>query len=378
MLATMQGRQAPAPQPEAELWMGAHPSAPSEVELEEGPRNLGDLAPDLPFLLKILAIAAPLSLQVHPSTEQAREGFARENARGVAHDAPDRNYKDDRAKPETVVALTEMWLLSGERGASQLREVGHALEMEWPAELARQESAVRAALALPEHEAREAVRECVAAASRARMAGSAPGGPGAEAARPLDPDATVPEQAVQLIDLLHRHYPDDPGMLVALSMNLVRLRPGQAMHTPAQQLHAYVSGTAVEIMGCSDNVLRAGLTGKHMDVPELLAVMARQQAPVELLDPQDDGAGCVDYPLWDPRLRLTRLTLDTAHPISRMVPHASVVLVTEGRAVVRSSLPGAPSHEVTAGHSLLHLGESATAEFSGEGVLFLVTSVSDS
>ena len=131
VLAEMQGRPGPTEQPEAELWMGAHRSAPSRVSVDGQQRGLDELAPHLPFLLKILAIDAPLSIQVHPTSDQAREGFERENAAGIALDAPHRNYKDPHAKPETVVALTDMWLLAGQQSRAQLSAVAEDLGLSW-------------------------------------------------------------------------------------------------------------------------------------------------------------------------------------------------------------------------------------------------------
>lgn len=372
VLATMQGRPVPSDQPEAELWMGAHPSAPSVIEVGGHSKSLADVLPDLPFLLKILAIAAPLSIQVHPSTEQAKAGFARDNDRQVPLESPSRNYKDDRAKPETVVALTGMWLLAGQQTGAQLRELAHDLRLDWLSWAANEPSALRAALTLSEEHAADSVRACVAAAARLRRTRLAHL-PRANDDVALCPKATRLERAVYLIELLDHHHPGDPGMLVALCMNLVHLHPGQAVHTPPQQLHAYISGTAVEIMGCSDNVLRAGLTEKHMDVPELLSVLAPQQAPIEILDPDFSSDGSVDYPLWDASLSLVAFQVHPEHTLRRRIRGTSVVLVAEGNVTASISAPGVSGHEIPAGHSLLYSGGTGFVEFDGQGLVFVVS-----
>lgn len=372
VLATMQGRPVPSEQPEAELWMGAHPSAPSVIEVGGHSLSLVEVVPDLPFLLKILAIAAPLSIQAHPSLQQAEEGFARDNDQRVPLESPSRNYKDDRAKPETVVALTNMWLLAGQQMCAQLRELAHELRLDWLSWAANEPSALRAALTLSEEHAADSVRACVSAAARLRRTRLAHL-PEASDDVALGPTATQLERAVHVIELLDHHYPGDAGMLVALCMNLVHLHPGQAVHTPPQQLHAYISGTAVEIMGCSDNVLRAGLTQKHMDVPELLSVLAPQQAPIEILDPDSSPDGSVDYPLWDASLSMVAVQVHRKHALRRLIPGTSVVLVAEGNVTARICEPGAPDHELRAGHSLLYSGAAGFVEFVGEGLVFVVS-----
>ena len=327
VLADLQGRPRPTEQPEAELWMGAHASAPSHVTVAGRERGLDDVAPHLPFLLKVLAIEAPLSIQVHPTSDQAREGFAREEAAGTARDAPDRNYKDERAKPETVVALTDMWLLAGQQDRDALAQLAQALALPWLARAAASPCPLRHVLELSDDDAAAAVRACVTAAGPSSQEGTVSLAPGLEPA----------ERTRRLIRLLNHHYPRDRGLLVAMCMNVVHLAPGQALFTPAQQVHAYLSGTAVEIMGCSDNVLRAGLTSKHVDVPELLAVMAEEQEPVALLEtrPTDDGA--VRYPLWDPAISLERAVVAPGAPLVRETAGTCMLLVTAGSVTARAA-----------------------------------------
>ena len=372
VLATMQGRPVPSEQPEAELWMGAHASAPSRVTLDGVQRGLDEVAPDLPFLLKILAIAAPLSIQVHPSEEQAREGFARENAAGVARDSAHRNYKDERAKPETVVALSPMWLLAGQQERADLKRLARELNLPWLADAAASECPVQYALELDDDAAAAAVRACVTAADT-----TSPRGEDADKPR-LSAEADPVERATHLIRLLTHHYPGDRGLLVALCMNMVHLAPGQALFTPDRQVHAYLSGTAVEIMGCSDNVLRAGLTAKHVDVPELLRVMATAQQPVSVLEPREAEDGVVRYTLWDPALSLAAVRVSPQRPVTRELAGVCMVLVTEGDVAVSARSAGdadAEGARATSGESLICLETPSTVTLSGDGRVFLVEAV---
>lgn len=153
-------------------------------------------------------------------------------------------------------------------------------------------------------------------------------------------------------------------------MNVVHLAPGQALFTPAQQVHAYLSGTAVEIMGCSDNVLRAGLTPKHVDVAELLRVMSRTSEPVAVMEPRAEPGGTVSYPLWDPAVSLVSARVSPGNPVRRELAGTCMVLVTEGEVTV---VPG--NVRASAGQSLICLEGPGTATIEGEGQVFLVEAV---
>ncbi len=284
-IAELLGRPAPTPKPEAEMWMGAHPRAPSRIT---DPSGLGTLdqaiAADpvgllgqavssrfggqLPFLFKVLAAAEPLSIQAHPDREQAQVGFRRENEAGVALDAPERNYRDANHKPELVCALTPFVALLGFR---PLHEIGRRLAALDDESLA---SALRAAsegeglrallrrLLTMDGKPRSALVERVRQEAGRREA---------------DPEW-------RWVGRLAARYPDDLGALAPLYLNLVRLQPEQALYLPAGELHAYLEGTALEIMANSDNVLRGGLTPKHVDADELLSILAfapRTPAPLE-------------------------------------------------------------------------------------------------
>ena len=236
--------------PHAELWFGTHPGSSSRLVGRDG--DLREIAGELPFLLKILAAASPLSLQAHPATAQAQEGFARENAAGIPIDAPHRNYKDPHAKPEMIYALSDGFrALCGFRPVAQTRTVldegrpGLFPELRSDADLQ------------PLFEWLLSGHPDVAAAVSqiTTVAVDAPG------------------ESWATVRLLAEHYPGDPGIAISLLLHTIVLGRGEALYLPAGNIHAYLSGLGVELMGPSDNVLRCGLTPKHVDVPELLRVV---------------------------------------------------------------------------------------------------------
>lgn len=268
----------PDGRPVAEFWMGAHTSMPSRVaggrtlvdlieqdpELILGPRVLANFGPRLPYLFKVLAAARPLSLQVHPNLQQARDGFARENADGVGLTAANRSFRDDQHKPELLYALTRFEGLSGFRKPARILDLLTGLEGKLPEairgalEADPSPTGIREAFELTlaarawiSHEDIEVtVRSC-----EARLAAGA------------DPAS---QRAFGTVVALAHWYLGDPGAVASLMLNHCTLEPGEAMFVPAGVAHAYLSGLGLEIMASSDNVLRAGLTPKHIDVEALL------------------------------------------------------------------------------------------------------------
>lgn len=233
---------------------------------------------ELPYLLKFLAPATPLSLQVHPSIEQARAGYERENQQGIAPAAFNRSYKDRNHKPELVYALTQFEALVGFRSPRRILNVLEGLGTELTARL---EQCIRAEpdargvrdafaflLSADTRPSEDAVAEVVDACT-ARLAADSPS-PRADA----------------LVGKLAANYAGDPGVVASLLMNPVTLHPGEAMFTPAGTVHAYTAGLGLEIMANSDNVLRAGLTNKYVDVPELLNVVETVAAPPIRIAPE--------------------------------------------------------------------------------------------
>lgn len=335
-IAALTGRPTPSAEPEAELWMGAHPVAPSLVErdgarasldavIARAPaRELGDdvvreLGPRLPFLLKVLAAAEPLSLQAHPTLEQARAGFADEEARGVPRAAPSRNYKDPSHKPELLCALGPFEALSGFRRVDETLRLFDALavpELEpalAPLRASRDAAGLaatfRALMTMPDELRRRAVDATVAAAARAS-------------------DAFPRERA--LVGRLAALYPNDVGVVSALLLQLVHLEPGEAIYLGAGNLHAYLEGTGVEIMASSDNVLRGGLTKKHVDVPELLRVLDFGAEAPAVLRPRAIDAHESVYDTPAREFRLSRIRVGGA--VTRATRGPEILLVTDGAA----------------------------------------------
>ncbi|MGW0614183.1 mannose-6-phosphate isomerase, class I [Streptomyces sp. NPDC002788] len=356
----------PTGEPQAEMWMGAHPGAPSRTgrgtlvevidadpEKELGPAAVARFGPRLPFLLKILAAGAPLSLQVHPDLEQAREGYADEERRGIPVDAPHRNYKDANHKPELICALTEFDGLCGFRapleaagllddlGVDSLKPYVDLLHAH-PEDAALREVLTAILTADPEEMSRTVAE---AAAACTRLGG-----------------AYIP-----YADIAH-HYPGDPGVIAAMLLNHVRLQPGEALYLGAGVPHAYLNGLGVEIMANSDNVLRCGLTPKHVDVPELLRIVRFHAADPGVLRPEaaPDGEEVYETPIDE--FRLSRFVLPeagAAHDLTRPTPQ--ILLCTAG--TVRAG-----GHDLTPGRSVfVQAGEKA--EVSGTGTLFRATVV---
>lgn len=311
--------QEPTGEPQAELWMGAHPGAPSRADRGEGPRTLDELiaadpegelgaatvarfGPALPFLFKVLAAGIPLSIQAHPTLDQARAGYAAENALGIPPDAPHRSYRDANHKPELICALDEFDGLCGFRtpaGAAALLAglkvaaldpLIALLGAEDEAEALR--STLAAVLTMDDATAAATVRDTAEAVDKAAAG---------------DPDGPY-----ALYSRITREFPGDRGLIAGLLLNAIRLRPGQALYLGAGVPHAYLHGVCVELQANSDNVLRAGLTPKHIDLPELLKVVEFTSGAPELLLPVGvaETPGEELYPVPVDEFRLSRFTLD--------------------------------------------------------------------
>jgi mannose-6-phosphate isomerase len=308
----------------AEAWLGTHCSAPSvlsdgtgrslvEVVAEHPESVLGAdvvarFGPQLPYLLKVLAAEHPLSLQVHPHIDRAREGYDEEDAAGVPLDAPHRNYRDRNHKPELVFALTQFEALCGFRAPRRAAELFAGLDAPLAQQLHR---------LLVERPTSDGIR---AAFTHLLDPATRPG-----------PDAVA---------LLQDEYPGDPGVVTSLLLNPVTLQPGDAMFVPAGGVHAYLHGVAVEIMASSDNVLRAGLTPKHVDVPELLRNVDYVAAPPIRVAPEVfHGATKVFYaPVDDFELSVTDLDDTGEHPLPGRGPR--ILLCLEGEVHIATSDDG--------------------------------------
>ncbi|MFE3070708.1 mannose-6-phosphate isomerase, class I [Streptomyces sp. NPDC059247] len=356
----------PTGEPQAELWMGAHPGAPSRTArgplnalIEADPvRELGrpsvdKFGPRLPFLLKVLAAGAPLSLQVHPDLARARTGFAAEEAAGIPADAPHRTYKDANHKPELICALTPFEGLCGFRAPAEAADLLADLGVDTlkpyvdllhaqPEEAALREVLTALLTADPEDMA-ETVADASAAADR--LGGA------------LAPYAS-----------LAHHYPSDPGVIAAMLLNHVRLQPGEALYLGAGVPHAYLDGLGVEIMANSDNVLRCGLTPKHVDVPELLRVVRFEPSDPGVLRPEASATGEEVYDTPTDEFRLSRFVrAEGAAPNDLTAATPQILLAVAGR-------PKAGDLTLTPGGSVF-VPAGEPLELTGTGAVFRATVV---
>jgi len=316
---------APDGHPQAEIWFGTHPGSPTRLATGG---DLRDAVGELPFLLKILAAGSPLSLQAHPTTAQAQEGFARENAAGVPIDAPQRNYKDPFAKPEMVYALSdEFRALCGFRPVAVTRAVLDAVDPELLPGL-RTDADLPAVFAwlLSGDPAVAAVVEAVSAAA-------------------TDADG----DSWHTVRGLVAAYPGDPGIAISLLLHTVVLRRGEALYLPAGNIHAYQEGLGIELMGPSDNVLRCGLTPKHVDVAELLRIVDFTPVADPRLAPATSDGLTVFAPEgagWELLESRGEAQLEAGAP--------ALLVVLEGGADAEGTRVGAPGFAVAAG-SRVHL-----------------------
>ncbi len=359
-------------EPKAELWLGAHPDSPSTVpggqRLDQlvaddatrllGPRVEAAFGPRLPYLLKVLSAETALSLQVHPNAEQARAGFADEEARGVPQDAPERRYRDPFHKPEMIVALEPFDALCGLRDPAQTRVLLGTLEVD--------DLAWAHLLGLLSHsDSTTALRDSVSwllgdderLPELVRAAGQA------AAARTDRPEFVT---AAELADA----YPGDPGVLVALLLNRVRLAPGEALYLPAGNIHAYLHGTGIEVMASSDNVLRAGLTPKHVDAAELMRITDFTPRPVPVVVPQSSGPLTMYRPAADEfELAFVTLTGEDAkawHDVPVSGPRILLVLEGEVEVSVRRVV-GSEAERVARGSSVFVPASEGNVALRGMG-----------
>lgn len=334
-LADLQGRPSPTAEPEAELWMGAHPSAPSGVTRGAAETDLcrvvdadpaAELGADvaarfdgrLPFLLKVLAAQKALSIQVHPDRATARDRYRAETDAGLA--AADRNYQDDWPKPEVLCALTDFEALAGLREPAEAAAVLATLQVADLEPVVRrlQEGddgrldALRMILSWPEPVRDDLLARVVDAA----------------AARAADP---VHGAAFAALGRIAEDHPGDLGIVASLLLNHVVLAPGEALFMAAGGLHAYLSGTGVELLANSDNVLRAGLTSKRIDVDELCRI-SDPRVEVPLLRPEADADGVAVYDPGVPEFRLFRVEATGDLRLPGAGPR--IVLVVDGSCVL--------------------------------------------
>jgi mannose-6-phosphate isomerase len=363
--------------PVAEYWLGAHPLAPSMVDgvrlndlVAASPDVIGEASragfgDRFPYLVKILSARHALSLQAHPSREQAEEGFAKENAAGLAADAPERTYRDDWPKPELLIALNEFHGLAGFRDpkrtaalfgglgvADELASViGPLTERKGSAALAEVFLDV---LSLKGERAR--LSEVVCAAAMRRK--DAPGELGEFSRTILELDEV---------------FPTDPSIIAAALMNRVTLKPGESLYVPAGQMHAYLSGTGVEVMANSDNVIRGGLTSKHVDVGELVRVVDFEPSvpkPIHAVAVRD---GVEKYPTPCDEFDVWRLTPGAGHGPVKLpgAKSARILLLTDGEAELSV---GPDRLRLVRGEAAFLPATDSAATISGDAVAFMTAS----
>ena len=370
--------QVPTGEPAAELWLGAHPDEPSRWREHPDRTGLDELiAADpvgmlgretserfggrLPFMLKLLAADKALSIQVHPTIDRARRGFADEEARGVPRDAPERNYRDDNHKPELLCALTDFQAFSGFRPVAptvellgELIDAGADLLRPYRALLTASDglrSVFSSLLTLTETNRTALVAQVLQAASRV----SAAGGEWAPAAA-----ATV---------MAGSDFPGDIGAVLALLLNHVRLRPGESIFLGAGNVHAYLRGFGVEILASSDNVLRCGLTPKHIDVAELMQVadfrpLLQPRSPVQVIS---DSVTIYPVPVADfllVRIEPARASVDLAAG----QPH--LLVATAGEVQVDD---GSGPREIAQGDAVFIAAGPTPVQVRGPGIAHVAT-----
>ena len=369
------GTSNPQKIPQAELWMGAHPKAPSLVDYNNQWVSLLELIkknPDavlgrkiskkfdgtLPYLFKVLAASRPLSVQAHPSLKQAKEGFERENVTGIPLNATNRNYRDDNHKPECIFALTPFWALCGFRNC---REIVAYFSKICPAVIKKQldelshnrdaEGLKRFFSYLMNQENRR--RKQIISEAKQNVKAFA-----------------VEDPVYEWVLRLSAEYPDDVGIFAPVLLNLVCLEPGQAMFLAAGQLHAYLDGVGIELMANSDNVLRGGLTPKHVDVPELLNVLDFNEYEIAFLNPKSIDPYETLYPSPVEEFILSMIDLNPGGIYKgKKQRSAEILLCTDGAATLSDI---GTDHRITLkkGVSIMIPAAVAGYEIKGEAVFY--------
>jgi len=332
------GQSVPADRPHAELWVGAHPDEPSVLADGRPLNHAIDADPEallgapvvarfgarLPFLMKVLAADSPLSLQAHPTTEQAEAGFAAEEASGVRHDDPARTFKDPFHKPELLLALTTFEALCG------FRPVEESLHCLAKLQLPELKPTIAA---LARGGLRTAIPQLLALSGKRRTAlVSAVARAAAGFVQAHDPEFI---NTYRWAASLATTYPGDVGVVISLLCNHLKLEPGEGVYLPAGNLHAYLCGAGIEVMASSDNVLRGGLTAKHVDLAALIEVLDFTDGRVPVVHPVL-GRGGLRYPVPVEDFDLTRCQL-ADEPGTLTTSGPQVLLCTEGSAVLASA-----------------------------------------
>lgn len=356
-------------QPVAEIWFGTHDGSPSVLTQNKEILLSEELSGHkLSFLLKLLAADEPLSIQAHPNAQQAKEGFARENQLGIALDAPERNYKDDQPKPEMIVALSdEFHALCGFRDISESLQLLDLLSgaqsgsVEFKARINSWSEALRSVgLA-------ECYRKIMASTGQLQDLSQE----FVEVANDLLQRKNDFPESLRTALTLNEKCPSDVGVFVSLIMNHVVLTKGQALFLPAGNIHAYMSGLAVEIMAASDNVLRGGLTPKHIDLVELERVLDFRPVDVPYVHPVALNNWVSDYPVPEADFALLKLEISPEESSQTLkIPGEAIVLCVSGEITIIS---GDDSVVLAPGQAAYINEPTRSVTLVGQGSVFLAS-----
>jgi mannose-6-phosphate isomerase len=344
----------PTNQQVAEVWFGTHAGGQSKL-LPSG-QNLSEaVGSKLSFLVKFLAADSPLSIQVHPNAVQAKAGFARENAAGIDLADPKRNYKDDSHKPEILIALSAFEALCGFRPRAEVQEIF----------LAFSESESRfgelAALAATDATIEEIFTELLEDQLLAERFSST--------VEAMDADLLAERARALVVGLLEK-YPGDTGALVALLLNQIELESGEAIYLPAGNVHAYLSGFGLEVMAASDNVIRGGLTSKHIDKAELRQIADFSELAKPLVSTKKLAEGLVEYPVAASEFRVYRAQITGTNMLADIdLPAAAVIVCVSGETAVGTSQE---QREVLKKGEVVFVSEAKKFSLSGSGDAFVV------
>jgi mannose-6-phosphate isomerase len=346
--------------PVAEVWFGTHPAGESSDR--QSNKKLSELIDGkLSFLAKFLAASSPLSIQVHPNSEQAKQGFAREQALGLDVADPKRNYRDDSHKPEILIALSPFSALCGFRPRAELQEIFLAFS---ESEDRFGELSAKLATGAP---LKEIFSELLLDLELPTRFSQSVG-----AAEAIGDDSSLVLEARDLSLSLLEKYPADSGAMVALMLNIVELAPGEAIFLPAGNLHAYLSGLGLEVMAASDNVIRGGLTTKHIDQGELLKITDFSELLDPVVKPAKLAEGFIEYPVSAKEFRLYRAELTGSNLLADLdLPAAAMLLCTAGEVAVSTSLE---EREVLQKADVVYLSGAKKFSLSGSGTAFVVLS----
>ncbi len=335
----------PTDKPSAEYWMGAHPSAPSKLFIGQDWVSLNQLIAEdpattittsvmgrfgeLPYLFKVLDVKDMLSIQVHPTKESAEIGFEEENKAGIPINAPHRNYKDQNHKPEVMVALSEFWLLHGFKSKEALEEVlmnTQELTVLFP--LFRQtgiKGLYQFVMEMEQDDVNNMLAPLVKRAIRLKKEGSI--------------DKTNPGWwAAKLYEENGITENIDRGIFSIYFFNIVCVDKGGAVFQKAGVPHAYLEGQNIELMANSDNVLRGGLTLKHVDVPELMKHTLFESVVPDVMKGNPGAGGEVVYPCPVPDFGLSKIDLNIGESYQGKSFSLEIIIVTEGAVIVNQHL----------------------------------------